>query len=191
MKKDRKNRKMSIKRVLRMVLLVLISLFLGGSLYAWNAETLVGNAMPMPLGWGVSVVLSGSMEPNLHVNDMVLVVHQDSYAVGDIVVYQEGRSLVIHRVVSVSGDTLTTKGDANEIPDTPVALSAVKGKAITQIPLLGGVLRFLKTPVGFLLMGVLAVILFEVPYYRERKKAAKSQKALRQEIERLKSQDKE
>ena len=191
MKKDRKNRKMSIKRVLRMVLLVLISLFLGGSLYAWNAETLVGNAMPMPLGWGVSVVLSGSMEPNLHVNDMVLVVHQDSYAVGDIVVYQEGRSLVIHRVVSVSGDTLTTKGDANDIPDTPVALSAVKGKAITQIPLLGGVLRFLKTPVGFLLMGVLAVILFEVPYYRERKKAAKSQKALRQEIERLKSQDKE
>ncbi len=191
MKKDRKNRKMSIKRVLRMVLLVLISLFLGGSLYAWNAETLVGNAMPMPLGWGVSVVLSGSMEPNLHVNDMVLVVHQDSYAVGDIVVYQEGRSLVIHRVVSVSGDTLTTKGDANDIPDTPVALSAVKGKAITQIPLFGGVLRFLKTPVGFLLMGVLAVILFEVPYYRERKKAAKSQKALRQEIERLKSQDKE
>ena len=191
MKKDRKNRKMSIKRVLRMVLLVLISLFLGGSLYAWNAETLVGNAMPMPLGWGVWVVLSGSMEPNLHVNDMVLVVHQDSYAVGDIVVYQEGRSLVIHRVVSVSGDTLTTKGDANDIPDTPVALSAVKGKAITQIPLFGGVLRFLKTPVGFLLMGVLAVILFEVPYYRERKKAAKSQKALRQEIERLKSQDKE
>lgn len=191
MKKDRKNRKMSIKRVLRMVLLVLISLFLGGSLYAWNAETLVGNAMPMPLGWGVSVVLSGSMEPNLHVNDMVLVVHQDSYAVGDIVVYQEGRSLVIHRVVSVSGDTLTTKGDANDIPDTPVALSAVKGKAITQIPLFGGMLRFLKTPVGFLLMGVLAVILFEVPYYRERKKAAKSQKALRQEIERLKSQDKE
>ena len=134
---------------------------------------------------GFSVVLSGSMEPTLHVNDMVVVSRQDSYAVGDIIVYQDGRSLVIHRVVSVSGDMLTTQGDANDIPDAPIPLSAVKGKAITQIPLLGSVLRFLKSPIGFGIMLVLAIVLFEVPYFRRRKKDADRRKALQQEIEAL------
>ena len=180
-----KDKKKIGKSVIRLLLLVIISLFLGGSLYLWNAETLVGNAMPMPFGWGFSVVLSGSMEPTLHVNDMVVVSRQDSYAVGDIIVYQDGRSLVIHRVVSVSGDMLTTQGDANDIPDAPIPLSAVKGKAITQIPLLGSVLRFLKSPIGFGMMLVLAIVLFEVPYFRRRKKDADRRKALQQEIEAL------
>ena len=87
------------QRLLRLLVLVLISLFAGVSLYQWNASTLTGNEMPMPFGVGVSVVLSGSMEPQLQVNDLVLVQRQEEYVPGDVVVYQSGRSLVIHQLL--------------------------------------------------------------------------------------------
>lgn len=183
----KRNTKKIIVSAVRLLLLAVISLFLGVRLYHWNAETFVGNAMPMPFGWGLSVVLSGSMEPALHVNDLVIVRQQDSYAVGDIIVFQEGRRLVIHRVISVNGEQLTTQGDANQVSDAPIMLSAVKGKSAAVIPYIGGILRFLKTPFGCILMLIGAVILFEVPYYRRRRKARTDREALLREIETLRS----
>ena len=176
------------KVILRVVLLALLSLFIGLKLYHWNSETLVGNAMPMPFSYGISVVLSGSMEPELSVNDLVFVRAQDGYEIGDIVVYQEGRSLVIHRIISIDGDEIVTKGDANNIADSPISIKDVKGKETFHIPFLGGVVRFLKSTVGFVVVLILAVVLFELPYYNERKKAAKEQEKLKEEIRRLKGE---
>ena len=45
---------------------------MGINVYLWNASSLAGNAMPMPFGFGMAVVLSGSMEPVLSVNDLLL-----------------------------------------------------------------------------------------------------------------------
>ena len=61
-----------LKKLLpRLLCYLLISLVLGGTAYSWNARRLAGNAMPMPFGVGLSVVLSGSMEPTLSVNDLI------------------------------------------------------------------------------------------------------------------------
>lgn len=180
--------KKRLKTVGRVVLLVFISLFIGLRLYSWNAKTLVGNLMPMPFGWGVSVVLSGSMEPELSVDDLVIVHEQESYKVDDVVVYQDGGSLVIHRIISVDGEQIVTKGDANNMADDPVALSAVKGKAVAIIPYAGVVVRFLKSPVGFLLILVAALLLFELPYLRQRRKETEEQEKIKEEIRKLKGE---
>lgn len=175
-----------MKSTLRVVLLAVISLLIGLKLYNWNAETLVGNAMPMPFGYGVSVVLSGSMEPELSVNDLVLVKGQDSYEVGDIVVYQDSRSLVIHRIVSIDGDEIITQGDANNAADPPIREEDIKGKETFHIPFLGAVVRILKSPVGFIIVLILAIVLIELPYYKERKKVIYEQEKIKEEIRRLK-----
>ena len=184
-------KKMSAKSIVRLVILLVISIFAGGSIYAWNAETLVGNAMPMPFGVGLSVVMSGSMEPELKVNDLVFVHSGDSYEKGDIVVYQDGSSLVIHRIIEKTGDKVITKGDANDVPDRPVQVRDIKGRYTGRIPFVGVILLFLKSPAGFLIMIIAAAALFEYPYLRERKKSAKRQEEIKEQIRQLRSESEE
>lgn len=172
----------------RVLLLAVISLVIGVKLYSWNAKTLAGNEMPMPFGWGISVVLSESMEPALSVNDLVLVRAASDYEVNDVVVYQEGSSLVIHRIRAIDGDEVITKGDANDKADDPIPLSAVKGKAVAVLPFVGVVARFLKKPVGTVLLLLAAVASFEVPYLRQRRKANEEQEKIKEEIRKLKGE---
>lgn len=180
--------KHKIKSVGRVILLAVISLIIGMMVYSWNAQTLAGNAMPMPFGVGMSVVLSGSMEPELSVNDLVIVRETDGYEIGDIVVYQDGSSLVIHRIVSIEDSTVITQGDANNVADAPISASAIKGKEVVHIPFVGAAMRFLKTPVGSILLIIAAIVLFELPHLRERKKAADEQEKIKEEIRKLKGE---
>ena len=48
-----------LKAILRTVFLVAVALVLGVNVYLWNARSLMGNALPMPFGYGCAVVLSG------------------------------------------------------------------------------------------------------------------------------------
>ncbi|MCH5299096.1 MAG: signal peptidase I [Ruminococcus sp.] len=180
--------KSTLKKIGRIVLLSVIGLVIGISLYSWNARTFVGNEMPMPFGLGTSVVLSGSMEPTLSVNDLVFVKAQDTYETGDIVVYQDEGLLVIHRIIAIDENEIITQGDANNTADQPVDISLVKGKAIASLPFVGAVAQFLKTPVGFILVIVAAIALFELPYLKERKKANEEQEKIKEEIRRLKEE---
>ena len=176
------------KMVARVILLAFISLIVGTMVYNWNARTLTGNSMPMPFGMGMSVVLSGSMEPTLSVDALVFVKKADHYEVGDVVVYQDGHALVIHRLISIDGDQAVTKGDHNNVADNPISVSAIKGKMVGHIPLAGAVVRFFKTPVGSVLLIVAAIALFEIPHRRDRKKATDEQEKIREEIRKLKGE---
>ena len=82
-----------------------------------------------------------------HADDVLLAPPNRSVARGDIVLFPQGRQLVLHRVVRVAGSTLHTRGDAREGCDAPVQLSEVIGRAIAvrrggQITVLGLTLRF-------------------------------------------------
>lgn len=178
--------KKKVTAVLRLLLLAIVGLLLGARLYLWNAETLAGNAMPMPFGWGVCVVLTGSMEPNLPVDALVLVHQQESYEARDVVVYQDGASLVIHRLISIDGETAVTMGDANSVEDDPIKVSAIKGKMVAHVPGVGAAARFLKSPVGSILILLAAAALFELPYLWERKQAEDKREQIKEEIRRLK-----
>ena len=180
--------KRKLKTIGRILLLAVISLIIGIRLYSWNAQTLAGNTMPMPFGWGFSVVLSGSMEPTLSVNDLVIVHEQSDYKVDDIVVYQDESILVIHKIVSIDGDVVVTKGDANDVEDQPISTSDIKGKAVFHLPFIGALIRFLKTPVGLILIIAAAIVLFELPHLQDRKKAAEEQEKIKEEIKRLKGE---
>lgn len=148
---------------------MLAGLILGLSLYRWNAETLTGNKMPMPFGVGASVVLSGSMEPTLHVNDLVLVRRTRQVKPGDVVVYQSGSMLVIHRVVSVTEERIVTQGDANNVSDDPITPEDVKGVMVLAVPAVGAVVLALKKPPVVLAVLLAALLLNERAFRKERK----------------------
>lgn len=173
------------KSALRVLVLLAAGALVGLGIYTWNARSLTGNAVPMPFGYGASVVLSGSMEPTLSAGDLLILAETEAYRELDVVVYQSGRMPVVHRVVAIQGDEVITKGDANNAPDRPLPLSAVKGKVICVIPMVGYLLWAVRSPAGILAIVVLAVLLMELSYRSEKQEEAKKQEEMKAEIRRL------
>lgn len=185
-KRNRKPRKKN--RFASRVLVVLVGLILGLGLYRWNASALAGNALPMPFGTGAAVVLSGSMSPTLEVNDLVIVREQDRYDVGDIVVYQSGSSLIVHRIIAREGPQLTTQGDANNTPDAPVDVRDVKGAVTAHVPKLGAVVQVLKRPMVGIALLILACVLMDHSFRIQKRAEEEDLDAIKEEIRRLKSE---
>ena len=186
--KQVKKAKFGWKSALRLAALIICGAVLGINVYMANAGSLVGDRLPMPFGYGAAVVLSGSMEPEFSTGDLIVVGREDAYELRDIVVYQDGSSLVVHRIIDINGDTLTTQGDANNAPDEPITLSDVKGKVLFWIPYAGTVVGFLKTPVGTICVIAAAIALVEVPRRREKQKDEAERDKILEEIKRLKEE---
>ena len=176
------------KNILRTGLLVFASAVLGVNLYLWNARSLMGNSLPMPFGFGTAVVLSGSMEPTIMLDDVILVAKQDSYEEGDIVVYQSNRVLVVHRIMEVGPDTVITQGDANNAPDEPVRKEMLKGKVVGVLEGAGRYVRFLKTPAVTITLIGGALLLSELTYRRDKQKDQDELEKIKEEIRRLKAE---
>ncbi len=81
------------------------------------------------------MIKSGSMYPELNVNDFVVILKTDNYKVGDIITYNyEGKYLVTHRIIGKSDNCFITKGDNNNSEDQEhVKIENVKGKVILVI----------------------------------------------------------
>ena len=173
---------------LRRLLLIVCGTVLGVNVYMANARSLVGNQLPMPFGIGAAIVLSGSMEPEFSEGDLIVVKETEQYKQNDIVVFQDGNSLVVHRIINIDGETITTKGDANKSADEPINVSAIKGKVLFWIPFAGNVVGFIKTPLGTICIIAAAIALIEIPRRNEKKKDDRERKKIIEEIERLKQE---
>ena len=174
-----------LKTALRMLALLILGVFLGIRFYAWNAQHLTGNAVPMPFGVGASVVLSGSMEPALSVGDLLIFTEEEHYEVGDVVVYQSVRTPVEHRIIALDTETVITQGDANNAADKPFGVQLIKGKVVTVVPLVGHLIWALNTPLGTILTIAAAVLLMELSYRKERQEKDKEQEKIKEEIRQL------
>jgi signal peptidase I len=111
--------------------------------------------------YSLYIVRSGSMEPAINTGDVVIVgpAVTGSIKPGDIITYKIDKTLITHRVLSVDGNTLITKGDANQSPDpNPVLLSQVQSRYLFRIPYIGYVAGFVRTRLGWLLTIILPSI---------------------------------
>ena len=108
--------------------------------------------------YNIYLVRSESMTPNINMGDMVITGPVNGLIGGEvkpgaIVTYQREKGLVTHRVLSVNGDTLVTKGDAVEDPDPwSVSMSDIRGVYLFRMPSIGYVSNFIKTKTGWLLL---------------------------------------
>lgn len=175
----------------KLIIYLFASLLIGISVYFWNAENVTGKRMPMPFGLGVGVVGSGSMEPKLSKGDLIFVKAQTSYSVGDVVVFEEGGILVVHEIVSVDGELVTTQGAANNTPDEPFSVKYVSGKVIFHIDGAGGVVNALKSPLGTVCLVGLAAALMLLSGGKEKDKDREKIEEIKREIELLKTQKKD
>lgn len=116
-------------------------------------------------------VLTGSMEPSIHTGSVVI----DQWTpdrklkIGDVVSYRHQSDqkviYITHRIVKIDKTGLLwrfeTKGDANPAPDFGlITQTSIEGKVIMTIPLVGYSIEFFKTPVGFILLIALPLLVF-------------------------------
>ena len=185
------NKSKKVKNVVRIVVIALVGAFLGFQIYLLNAEKLVGDKMPMPFGVGVSVVLSGSMEPELSIDDLIVVKEAESYELRDMVVFESGGDLVVHRIIDIQGEEIITKGDANNVEDEPITLEDIKGKVVFSIPSLGKYIQFCKSPIGIIIIIGAAVFLMEFSFRKEKKKDDDDLERIKEEIRKLQAETKD
>ena len=111
---------------------------------AMVASLVIWSLLPALLGWAPRVILSGSMEPRIHVGDVVVTrdVPAASLAKGQVVTVTDpdhpGKTRT-HRVLRREADgILTLKGDANIDPDSArISADAVQGVGVLRVPFVG------------------------------------------------------
>lgn len=180
---------MKARRIIfRIVIIVIIGVVLGSVVYTINAKRLMHDEFPMPLGFGVSVVLTGSMEPTLKVNELVFIVKADEYKEGDIVVYQKDNELIIHRIMLIDGDQVVTQGDNNNTADEPFPAASIKGKLKFSIPYVGLIIRGIKSVPGVIIILALSIFLMHRSWQKEKSDGDSELDAIKEQIRQLKDE---
>jgi signal peptidase I len=121
------------------------------------------------------VVSSGSMIPNLNVNDILIVRDGDSFRdlrVGDIIVFNRpdgADRVIVHRVAEIFDNSegvhkiIRTKGDANDgsIPGTdfPIREDDYIGKVAYVIPGAGVITKILSPPVNYIIIAAIIALM--------------------------------
>ena len=147
-----KGGKVAFKILQRMLMLLLVFLLLC-NIYVIMAKKITGSMTADVFGFSMAVVASGSMEPALSVNDVIIIKEQENYGEGDIITFAQGNSLVTHRILEKSQTGFITKGDANNVSDAKeVKMEDVVGKTVFVIPAAGKWIAYGRTPLGMMLL---------------------------------------
>ncbi len=159
--KEKTKKFLSICLNILLVFLLLVGLIIGFSLF------------PIKGNYKIYVVKSGSMESAIHVGSAVVSKPADEYRAGDVITFlpvgaKSKNDTVTHRIISIenlgNNKIYQTKGDANSTPDqSKINQTAILGKYVFSIALIGYLIAFLKTPPGLILIIIIPamIIIFE------------------------------
>ena len=161
-----------IVNIFTCLLLFLLILLIYGKL----VMTFTDNKYPNYFGYTFFEVASGSMEPVLHINDVVFVkITKDNFKKGDIIAFYAEDAIITHRIIFIDGDIITVKGDSNNVVDKPITTNQVIGKIVKVFPELGIWKKVLTDPkILFAIFVTLLLFDFALSYNgKENKKIEK------------------
>lgn len=144
------------------------------NIYIIGVRYFAGIPQPSIFGWSWAVIISGSMEPEISVNDLIIVQEKEDYQIGDVISFESGSSIITHRIVDVAADGYLTQGDANNAIDfAPVSKENVVGEVMRIIPRIGVLIQYLQTPLGMTCLVLMGVLLIEIPYLMDNGRSEK------------------
>ena len=122
-----------------------------------------------PFGIKAAVVMTGSMEPTININDFVILNRPKDIKVNDIVSYKakSNKNEILHRVISINNDEVITKGDANNTEDKPINKNQITGVYIGKIKYVGKIISFISKPIVFAIIITLLVVFMIIPSKEE------------------------
>jgi len=116
---------------LSILLLVLLALVVYG-----RATIIFGSkTYPNYFGYTFFSVASGSMEPTLYIDDVILVkIDNKNIKKNDIITFAKNDEIITHRVLFIDDNTITVKGDHNNTLDSPIERNMIIGKVVKVFP---------------------------------------------------------
>lgn len=106
---------------------------------------------PSFLGIKTYVIISGSMQPELDIGDIVVVkkVEKKQLNKGDIISFRQGQNVITHRIYDITLEEnelkIQTKGDNNNTKDEGIiTYNDIEGKVIKKVSKLGNIVITLK-----------------------------------------------
>lgn len=134
--------------------------------------------VPSIFGYKPFIVLSGSMETDIKVGDLIITKNVDptTLVVGDVIAFRDPEgTITTHRIIEMVDcyqDTcFITKGDNNSSQDQQlVELSDVEGIYVGRIPQVGNILNSLSEPTTIIIVVLGITVIFAVAFMISNKK---------------------
>lgn len=164
--KEKINKREQIIKILKIILMPILLFVLILNIYIIFNKIHNPNGIIEIFGKKNFVIISGSMEPNLKVGDVIIVGDNSNISNGDIITFYDYKdNIVTHRVIEIvhdeEGTKFRTKGDNNNAEDLNlVPNNKVIGKYSGKLSGLGKFLLNIKTATGIVIL-LLVIIIFE------------------------------
>lgn len=176
-------------KVIRYIIYVILLIILCINFIIIIQSKVRKDKVPSIFGYKPFIVLSGSMQPNIMVGDLVLVKNVDAkeLKVNDVIAFRDGDKIVTtHRIVDTDTSTgekcFVTKGDSNNTKDEKlVCKNKIEGKMVKRIPKLGKAVNFIQQPLGFIIMMMTIFIIGLIIYLVEDKRIDGNYKKMSEE----------
>lgn len=139
------------------------------NLYIMYQSQISKNEVPNVLGYKPFIVLSGSMESEIHQGDLIItkIIDPTTLKKDDVIAFRDSENTVTtHRIIELvekSGTTyFVTKGDNNNTKDQNlVELTDVEGIYVTRIPGIGSIMMSLSqtSTIIILILGITVIFI--------------------------------
>lgn len=152
-----------ILKILRITITTITALLLLICVLLLISSKVQKNSYPTLFGYSYFQCISGSMEPVININDIVVVKKNTTYEVNDIVTYiqKDTGVFITHKIISIDNGEIVTKGDQNNDSDTPIVKDDIVGKVVYISPALGKAKIVLEEPKIMIIL-ILVIIIIQV-----------------------------
>ena len=175
--KKKNLKKAKRQKIFRIISFPFVILIIALVLYAGYMKYIKHEKDISVLGFRIYIVITGSMQPNYNIGDMIIVkeTSKENIRVGDVINFipENGKDTITHRIIEITekdGETLyRTKGDNNSGEDGLINYNQVQGVLVFKISKLGTIITNILTGTGIAIIFILVIF----SYLRESKKEEK------------------
>ncbi len=154
--------------------------------------------IPSIFGYKPFIVLSGSMETEIHKGDLIItkIIDPAKLKIKDVIAFRdEENTVTTHRIIDIVNDDgktyFITKGDANNAQDQNlVEYDDVEGLYLMRIPGLGKIMSSLAEPTTIIIVVLLITLIFVIGFAISNKKQKEIERQEFLEYKKMKEQEK-
>ena len=146
-----------------MIILVIVLLIL---LFFLAELKLFGKRYINFFGYTVFQVVTGSMDPIIKIDDIVIVKLTSDVKEDDIITYKSDDNFITHRIIKKNDDEIITKGDANNTEDSPILQDDVVGKVVYIISNVAIWIKVFKEPKVVVSL-IISIIIIRLMFFKD------------------------